>query len=597
MEKVRILFRLSKFTIKYKWKVLFLIFLSLISVGFSVLQPLPIKYIIDSILSNNPLPQRLVSIFNLFGGVPGKQSLIIIFVSCSVLLVVGTSILSFFSSNITIKVCQRLVHDFSSALFDKMQNLSLSFYSKNNVGDLMQRLSGDTYVIYSLVGAIMLPTLQAITTLVCMFCIMASINTTLALLAISVTPLFGILIWVFNKPMTRSSIYQSEISGKLWSHIHQSLTSVKIIQAYAQEKFTREQYKSQSLEYNNASVTSSKIAMIYTGLIAVVSGIATSIVVGIGAYKGLNGSITTGELFLFISYIAALFGPVNSLASIIANIFTITSKAKRVFDILDSKEVIIEKENAAVLLGVKGKVELKNIDFGYTRDEGRKPILNDLNLKVEAGQTIAIVGPTGAGKTSLISLLLRFYDPWNGNIFIDGTNIKDVTIQSLRSHISLVLQDSCIFPISIAENISFGSPNASRDEIISAAKAAQAHDFIMKLPEGYDTIPSEGGVSLSGGEKQRLSLARAFLKDAAIMIFDEPTSALDVQTEAKIFKALATYAAGKTVFIISHRLSTIRHADLIISIKDGIIHEQGTHETLIKEGKVYADLHQFQYVV
>ncbi len=195
----------------------------------------------------------------------------------------------------------------------------------------------------------------------------------------------------------------------------------------------------------------------------------------------------------------------------------------------------------------------------------------------------------------MISLLLRFYDPWEGEVLIAGKNLKDVTLKSLRSNITLVLQDAFIFPVSIAENIGFGNHGATRDEIISAAKAAQAHDFIMRLPQGYDTVTSEGGVSLSGGEKQRISLARAFLRNTSILILDEPTSAMDVQTEAKIFKALSTYSAGRTVFIISHRLSTIRHADLIVSIKDGEIAEKGTHESLLKEGKVYAELHKFQH--
>jgi ABC-type multidrug transport system fused ATPase/permease subunit len=241
-------------------------------------------------------------------------------------------------------------------------------------------------------------------------------------------------------------------------------------------------------------------------------------------------------------------------------------------------------------------VELKNVFFGYGKQGEANCILHDFNLKVEAGKMIAVVGPTGAGKTSTISLLLRFYDPWEGEVLIDGKNVKDVTLKSLRSNISLVLQDAFIFPITIGENIAFGNPGATKEEIISAAQAAQAHDFIMKLPEGYETIASEGGVSLSGGEKQRISLARAFLRNTPILILDEPTSAMDMQTEAKIFKALSSYSAGKTVFIISHRLSTIRHADLIVTIKDGHIHEKGTHEALLKGDKVYSELYQFQEV-
>jgi ATP-binding cassette subfamily B protein len=596
MSKTTVLLRLIKFTANYKAQILLLIFLGFISVGFSVLQPLPIKYIIDNVLSNHPLPESLISIFENFGGVPDRKGLLLVFVAASIVMVIGTSLLSYISTNVTTKVCQKLVYDFSVVLFDKLQKLSLAFYSKNNVGDLMQRLSGDTYVIYSVVGGIILPTLLSIASLGSMFYVMYSINSGLALMAISIVPIFAVLLFAFNKPMTNSTVYQYEVSGKLWSFIQQSLSAVKIIQAYSKENFTRDQFRQQSLHYNNASLASTKISMVYNGLIGIVSGIATAVVVGIGAYKGLTGVITTGELFLFISYIGGLFGPVNSLAGIIASSFTITARARRIFEILDSEEVVYEKPDAIELINVQGQVELKHVFFGYGKQETSAPILKDFNLKVEAGKIVAVVGPTGAGKTSMISLLLRFYDPWEGEILIDGKNIRDVKLASLRNSISLVLQDSLIFPISLADNIAFGNPASSRDEIISAAKAAQAHDFISKLPNGYDTIASEGGVSLSGGEKQRISLARAFLRSTPILILDEPTSAMDVQTEAKIFKALTMYSTGRTVFIISHRLSTIRHADLIISIKDGEIAEIGTHENLLKEGKVYAELHKFQHM-
>lgn len=595
MSKVTILLRLIKYTNKYRGKIILLICLGFISVAFGVLTPLPIKYIIDNVLSDHQLPESLKRFFNNFPGITNKTDLLVIFVSASIMMVILTSLLSFISSNITTKICQKLVHDFSSDLFDKLQKLSLSFYSKNNVGDLMQRMSADTYIIYSIVGGILLPTLLSLASLGSMFYVMYSINVQLALMAISIVPFFALLLYLFNKPMTNSTVYQYEISGKLWSFIQQSLSSVKIIQAYANEKFTRDKFKDHSIAYNEASVNSTKISMVYILLVGVVSGVGTAVVVGIGAYKGLTGVITTGELFLFISYIAALFGPVSSLAGIIATSFSITARARRIFEILDSKEVLEEKPDAVDLLNVTGHLELRDVAFGYGKKEEVQPILNDCNLEVEAGKMVAIVGPTGSGKTSLVSLLLRFYDPWEGGIYLDGKDLKDLKIDSLRKNITLVLQDSFIFPVSIADNISFGNPAASRDEIISAAKAAQAHEFISKLPDGYDTIPSEGGLSLSGGEKQRISIARAFLRNTPVLILDEPTSAMDVQTEAKIFKALSTYAAGKTVFIISHRLSTIRHADLIVSIKDGKIAEKGTHEALLKGGKVYAELHKFHH--
>ena len=592
MNKFGILLRLIKYTAKYKGTIVLLTVLGFLSVGFSVLTPLPIRYIIDNVLSSHPLSESLQKIFTNFGTIPDKKGLLIILVITSVVMVVMTSLLSFISAHITTKICQKLVYDFSADLFDKLQKLSLSFYSKNNIGDLMQRISGDTYIIYSVVGGIMLPTLLSLASLGSMFYVMYHINAQLAFMAISIVPLFGVLLHVFNKPMTNSSIQQSMISGKMWSFIQQSLSSVKIIQAYSTEGFTTDKFRDHSSEFNEASVKATKISMIYNVLVGLVAGVGTAVIVGIGAYKGLTGVITTGELFLFISYIGALFGPVSSLASIIATSFTITSRAKRIFEILDSQEIVYEKPDALELINVEGHIKLKNVKFGYGRNGEVNPILNECNLEVEAGKIVAIVGPTGAGKTSLVSLLLRFYDPWEGEVFIDGKDLRELTLKSLRKNITLVLQDSFIFPISIADNIAFGNPGAARDEIISAAKAAQAHDFIIKLPQGYDTIPSEAGLSLSGGEKQRISMARAFIRNTPILILDEPTSAMDVQTESKIFKALATYSAGRTVFIISHRLSTIRHADLIISIKDGKIAEKGTHETLLKEGKVYAELHK-----
>ncbi|MDQ3073042.1 MAG: ABC transporter ATP-binding protein/permease [Bacteroidota bacterium] len=597
MRNTNVLFRLVLFTGSYKGTIIVLIILGFLSVGFGVLQPLPIKYIIDNVLSGHPLPPELMGVFQKFGGAPDKTDLLIILVVASVLMVVASSILTLISSNVTNRICQRLVYDLSAVLFDKLQRLSLGFYSRNNIGDLMQRLSGDTYVIYSIVGGIILPTLLSIASLGSMFYIMYSINQELALMAISVVPVFAILLIAFNKPMSNSTTHQYEVSGKLWSFIQQSLSAVKIIQAYSRENFTRESFRDQSLQYNDASVKATKISMAYNTLLGIVSGVATALIVGIGAYKGITGIITTGELFLFISYIGALFGPVSSLAGIVAASFTITARAKRIFQILDSEEEVYDEPDATALIDVQGNVEFKNLTFGYGTQEKANTILNDINFEVEAGKIVAVVGPTGAGKTSMISLLLRFYDPWEGEVMIDGKNIKEVTLRSLRENISLVLQDAFIFPVSLADNIAFGNPSASRDEIIAAAKAAQAHDFIVRLPDGYDTIASEGGVSLSGGEKQRLSLARAFLRNTPILILDEPTSAMDVQTEAKIFKALSVYSAGKTVFIISHRLSTIRHADLIISVKDGMIAEKGTHETLLKEGKVYAELYKFQHKV
>jgi len=596
MNNFKLLKKLLHYVGKHKVKIYYLIFLSLLGVGFEVLKPLPIKFIVDNVLSDHALSPGMIAFFNSFGGVPGKIPLLSICIGAMVVFVIGNACVSIYASHLTTKVCQTMVHELSIDLFDKVQRLSLSFYSKNKVGELLQRISGDVYVVYSLVASIILPAITALATLIGMFYIMATINVLLACIAISVVPALALLLYIFYKPMNDSTVEQYNLLGELSAFMQQSLSSIKIIQAYSNENYTRDKFMGHSKQYSAAYVRSTKISMIYVILTGVITGLATAVVIGVGAFNGLQLKISIGELFVFLGYIGALFGPVNSLSNTVATAVTIGARSKRIFELMDSQETVSEKANAIELHNVHGNIELQNVEFGYGKNNDSKRILKDFNLKVSAGQIVALVGQTGAGKTSLISLLLRFYDPWKGKILIDGKDISDVKIASLRSHIALVLQDSFIFPMSIKENIAFGNPDATLDEIKDAAKASYAHDFIMRLPKGYDTVASEGGVSLSGGEKQRISLARAFLRKSAILILDEPTSALDARTESNIFKALKKYSSGRTVFIISHRLSTIRNADMIITLKDGVIAEKGTHENLISQDKLYAELYKFQHV-
>ena len=584
------LLRLIRFTIPYKWAIFLLLGLGFVNVGFNVLRPLPVKFIIDNVLLNHPLPQNLQTFFSRIGEVPDRMELLAILVAVSVTIVISATTLSYLSTQVTTKVCQRLVHDLSVQVFNKMQRLTVAFYSKNRVGQLMQRLSGDSHAIYSLVGGILMPTVLSITSLISMFYIMARINLELALIAISAVPLFGILLFAFKKPIIESAKRQYELSGRMWSFMQQSLGSMKIIQAYTRENYTNGIYNSHMHDSHAASFRSTKISSIYHTLGTVLSGVTTAIVVGIAALKNIGGSISIGELFVFIGYIGALFGPVNSIASTIQTALTISVRGERVFEILDSEEIVKEKPNAIVPAEIKGEVEFRNVSFGYGIKGSDKVILQDFNFHIPSGKTIAIIGPTGAGKTSLISLLLRFYDPWEGEILIDSYKLKDLKLESLRNNISLVLQDALIFPMTLRENIAFGDQTATMDDIMQAAKIAQAHNFIMALPDGYETVASEGGVSLSGGEKQRISLARAFLRKSPILILDEPTSAMDVQTETAIFKGLAEYSKGRTVFIISHRLSAIRHADIIIAIKNGKIEDKGTHEALMQGDNIYSEL-------
>ncbi|GAB2524410.1 ABC transporter ATP-binding protein [Spirosoma aerophilum] len=595
MNNIQLLVRLFRYVSPYWSKLAGLIAIALIGVGFEVMKPLPLKIVIDSVLGNKPLPAVAQQLLGITGSVANKQSVLIICLGVIFISTVGATLIAFLVTSFTARLCQRLVNDLSIDLYAKLQQLSLSFHSKNKVGDLLQRMSSDVFVVYFLVAQIIMP---AITSLVClgaMFYVMATISLSLALVALSVVPFLAIALAAFSKPMDRTTELQYEKFGNFSAFVQQSLASMRIIQAFARESYMRQKMEAHAVEYNKAFQTATKISAGYNQVSTLITGLAAVALVGLGAQQGIDGTLSAGDLYIFLGYITALFGPVNALSTAVGTAVVIGSRSKRLFSILDSDETVIESTTPIAPSRLQGVVVLDDVVFGYGTKPNR-PTLKHINLTVDAGQTVAIVGPTGAGKTSLISLLSRFYDPWSGRVLIDGYDVRDMPLHWLRENMALVLQDPFLFPMSIAENIGFGNPDASFQDIEQAARAAQAHDFILKLPQGYDTVIVESGLSLSGGEKQRISLARAFLKKAPILILDEPTSALDALTEAKVFEALADITRGKTVFIITHRLSAIKHADLIITLKDGVVVESGTHHHLLGKGETYADMFNHQQI-
>jgi ATP-binding cassette subfamily B protein len=597
MQNFRLLIRLARYVGPYRGRLFGLIGIALVGVGFEVMKPLPIKFVIDSVLGNKPLPPLLQQLLGTTGWATDKSSILGVSLGLIFISTVGSIAIAFLVTNATARLCQRLVNDLSIDLYAKLQQLSLSFHSKNKVGDLLQRLSSDVFVVYFLVAQIIVPSITSLVCLGAMFYVMASISLTLALVALSVVPFLAIALASFSRPMDRTTELQYQKFGDFSAFVQQSLASMRIIQAFARESYMRQKMEAHALEYNKAFQTATRISAGYNQISSLITGLAAVVLIGLGARQGMDGTLSAGDLYIFLGYIAALFGPVNSLSTAVGTAVVIGSRSKRLFNILDSDETVVEAAHPLAPHPIQGSVVLDDVVFGFGKRDGhQKPTLKQINLSVEAGQTVAIVGPTGAGKTSLMSLLSRFYDPWSGRVLIDGQDVRDMPLHWLRENMALVLQDPFLFPMTIAENIAFGNPDATLDSIVQAAKAAQAHDFIQKLPEGYETVIVEAGLSLSGGEKQRIALARAFLKQAPILILDEPTSALDALTEAKVFEALATITRGKTVFIITHRLSAIKHADLIITLKDGVVVESGTHHSLLGKGETYADMFNHQQI-
>lgn len=593
-----VLYRLLQYAGKYKVRMAGLVILGLVSILFEVARPFPVKIVIDHVLTDKPLPAGILSFTGYPAFLQDRYELLIACVLFMVFITVGGAILAYLSMSATINLAQQLVLDLSVDFFKKLQQQSLSFFNRHKTGDLIQRISGDVFVVYFLVAQIIIPLVTSLVALSLMFYILSRIDLTLALIALGVIPLLGIVLGLYIKPMNDSSMLQYKKLGDLSAFVQQSLSSMKIIQAFGRESFMDQKVKNFSQEYGRAFQRSTMVSTGFNQATLIVTGLATAGLIGLGAYRGIKGNFSAGDLYLFIGYIGGMLAPVTALFTAIGASVVIGTRGKRVFEIMDSNETVAEHADPAALTLPIASLTFEHVCFGYgdKADEKRRIVLDDINFSVEPGKIVAIVGATGAGKTSLISLLTRFYDPDEGRILINETDIRQYRLADLREQISIVLQDPFLFPMSVRDNIAFGNPAASDAEIEEAARAAYAHDFIMKLPEGYQTLLTEAAATLSGGEKQRIALARSFLKKAPIWILDEPTSSLDALTEANIFQSLSQQTSGRTVFIISHRLSTIRHADQIITLKDGQIAESGTHERLISSGTVYYELYKHHHI-
>ncbi|MCW3091625.1 MAG: ABC-type multidrug transport system, ATPase and permease component [Ferruginibacter sp.] len=596
MKTIHVYKRLFDYVGQYKVKLGMLIGISLLGVLFEVVKPLPVKIVLDNVLANHPLPSIVQGIFGHSPLLNDKTALLLISIAALVVITISSAVLSLIAFNATVNLSQGLVYDLSVDFFSKLQRLSLRFHAKNKIGDLLQRMNGDVFVVYFVVAQILIPSITSLVCLAGMFYVMVKIDLVLALIAFTVVPLLGVSLGFFARPMNDTTMDQYTKHGQLSAFVQQSLSSMKIIQAFGREPFMFRKMKEHTEIFSNAFKVANKVSMFYNQLSLLFTSLIAAVVIGVGGNKVLHGALSVGDLFVFLGYIAALNGPVTALSNAIGTGVTIGARGKRIFDIIDSKEVVIEKSDAVPITNASGNIEFKAVTFGYGDEDDSPAILKKISFSTKPGQIVAIVGPTGAGKTSLISLITRFYDPWQGQVLMDGIDIRDLKLHSLREQISMVLQEPFLFPMTIGENIAFGNPEASFDEIVTSAKAAQAHDFIMELPEQYNTLLIENGASLSGGQKQRLSIARAFLKNAPIVILDEPTSAVDSLTEFRIFKELSEFAKGKTLFLISHRLSTLKHADQIITIKDGSVVEQGTHQSLLDKNDVYADLYKHQHI-
>jgi ATP-binding cassette, subfamily B, bacterial len=552
-----------------------------------LLKPWPLKVIIDHVLTGTPVPWEFAQTWS-------SQN--ILWLACAALVVIYLILgaLRILNDYTTIRIGQKMVNDLRRDLYSQIQRLSLSFHHRRQVGDLLYRLTSDTYAIQTITMNGLFPVLCSFTLFIGMLLVMIRLDPLLTFLALIVCPILALLVTIspLRGLLIASATHMHQQKSSVFSLVQWAIPAIRVIQAFTKEEEEHRRFMAQSQKSLRADLRFYLLENLYSGAVSVVIAIGTAAVIWVGARHVLAGTLTIGGLIVFIAYLTSLYGAIDSISQAYGSIQGAKVSLQRVFEIMEEKNDLREGAGIFPAGGARGEIAWSGVSFQYVTG---RPVLRHVDLQVRPGQKVAIVGRTGAGKSTLVSLLPRFYDPQSGRVTIDGVDIREFELKSLRRQIAMVLQPPLVFPLTIRENIIYGRPEATEEEVVNAARLARIHDSIVNFPQGYNTVVGEQGATLSEGEKQRLTIARAILFNAPILILDEPTSSVDAETEVLIMEGLRELTAGRTTFIIAHRLSTVRQADVIVVVRGGRIVEQGNFDTLMRSQGDFAKLYRTQF--
>lgn len=576
----------------YRGTLLLILIAMLVQTAMSVAGPWPLKIILDNVVGTHKLSPEMTHLLGPLLRGEGKMKIAEAAAIAAVLIALIGAAMSYIANYFTTSVGQWVANDLRIKTYHHLQQLSLQYYDTHETGTLLSTVTADVQTIQGFASSATLGIIVDMFTIVAMLVVMLWLNWDFTLIAVAITPFMLLLVSRFKKTVKKATHQVRKEQSKIVEVVEQGLQSMRVTKAFGRQALAEAQLAEVSRTTVDASLKARRIKAMLSPIVAVTVSLCTAFVLYRGSSLILAGAMTAGGLTVFLSYLSKFFKPVQDLATMTNTIAQAAVGVDRIRAILDADTVIPQRPEARDPQTLKGEIEFKNVAFSYNAEA---KVLTDVSFSIKAGQMVGVVGPTGCGKSTIVSLIPRFYDPTGGSVKIDGVDLRDYKFLALRDQIGYVLQETVLFAGSVRDNIAYGREDVAEAQIVEAAKLANADEFIQRMPHGYDTLVGERGDTLSGGQRQRIGIARAIVRNNPILILDEPTAALDTESEQLVMEALERLMKGRTVITIAHRLSTIRNADKIVVLKGGVVAEEGSHDELLARNGVYAELYKIQF--